>query len=274
MVSIEHLLRDPMLPRLELRLLMEKVTHWSWTRLITHADSVLSASQYAEFITLKQRRLSGEPIAYLLGQREFYGLNFHVSPAVLIPRPETEGLVDWALEWDSRPRSVLDLGTGSGAIALALKVHRPLWSITGADNSETALEVARRNAAHLTPPGISPVPFVHSHWFDAFKGKTYDLIVANPPYIAAEDFHVQQGDLRFEPASALTSGPQGMDALSHIIASASLHLSPSGSLLVEHGYDQAEACRQALDRAGFDSIVTRRDLAGQERLTGGKYSKK
>jgi len=220
------------------------------------------------FATLCQRRLAGEPIAYLVGEREFYGLPLRCSPAALIPRPETELLVDLALvrlplECHAR---VLDLGTGTGAIALAIAHQRPLARITAVESSAEALALAQSNAAALR---LAQIEFRQSDWYSALPSDRFDLIVANPPYIAAADAHLAQGDLRFEPRAALTPEGDGLAALRIIIGSAPRHLVPGGWLLVEHGWDQGEAVRALFAAAGFSAIATARDLGGQERVTGG-----
>jgi len=219
-----------------------------------------------------QRRLSGEPIAYILGQREFYGLEFTVSPAVLIPRPETELLVELALERipTRQPTQVLDLGTGSGAIAVTLAKLRPQALVTAVDVSPDALAIARHNAERL---GISNVRFIASDWFQGLAAHDrFELIVANPPYIAEDDPHLQQGDVRFEPNSALQSGAEGLDAIRLIAREARRFLSPNGWLLFEHGFDQPGACADILASFGYANIHCQRDLAGQPRVSSGKLS--
>lgn len=242
------------------------------------------------FGAVLQRRLTGEPVAYILGKREFYGLTLAVSPDVLIPRADTETLVEAALaripEAPSppfdKPRAglasptkerggipkVLDLGTGSGAIALAIASQRPLASVTGVDASPAALEMAQKNADSLR---LANVRLLLSDWFAALAGETFDVIVSNPPYIAASDPHLQQGDLRFEPATALASGADGLDDIRRIAADAPHFLKPGGWLLLEHGYDQAPAVRQWLQAHGFTEIASVKDLAGIERVTLGRF---
>jgi release factor glutamine methyltransferase len=223
-----------------------------------------SAERYRHWL---ERRAAGEPIAYLTGACEFYGLEFRVTPAVLIPRPETELLVDLALERlpaAGRAR-VLDLGTGSGCIAVTLAHLRPQLEVWAADVSPAALEVARDNARRL----LAPVRFRRSDWLAGQAGERFDLILANPPYVAAHDPHLSQGDLRFEPACALVAGEDGLDDIRRIVAAAPAHLAPGGWLLFEHGYDQARRCRALLAAAGFARVASWRDLAGIERVSGG-----
>jgi release factor glutamine methyltransferase len=220
----------------------------------------------ARFLDWVARRRAGMPVAYLLGQREFYGRPFEVNEAVLSPRPETELLVDCALEYIEGDERVLDLGTGSGAIAVTLACERPRARIVAVDQSAAALEIAKRNA-HALAPGA--VEFVLGSWFDHVLSRDFHLIVSNPPYIAAADAHLAQGDLRFEPASALVGGETGMACIEHIARHAARYLRAGGRLLLEHGYDQGQASRETLEAAGFRGVRTWRDLAGQERVTGG-----
>lgn len=226
------------------------------------------ADRIARFNDLLARRATGEPVAHILGRREFWSLELTVTPATLIPRPETEHLVEAALELVSAgPSDVLDLGTGSGAIALALAGERPAWRITATDSSDEALAVARKNAEKL---GLRRLEFLHGDWFASVGGRHFDLIVANPPYVAASDPHLAEGDVRFEPRSALAAGADGLDDIRHIVAAAPGHLKPGGRLLLEHGYEQGAAVARLLDEAGFIEIQTRTDLAGQPRLTCGR----
>lgn len=235
--------------------------------LLAHAHNTLSAEQCAAFETLLQRRLAGEPIAYILGEREFFGLNFKVTPAVLIPRPETELLVELALARLPRSGRVLDLGTGSGAIALSIAHMRTDAEVWACDASLEALRVARENAQRLQ---LSRVHLVESDWFSALASLRFDLVVSNPPYIAEGDPHLAQGDLRFEPAQALSAGPDGMDDIHRIIEQASAHLHPGGWLLFEHGYDQAGKIRTLLTEAGYTEVFSARDHADIERVSGGR----
>ena len=238
--------------------------------LIAHADEPLSIAQSAAFAALVARRAAGEPVAYIVGTREFFSLEFRVTPAVLIPRPETELLVEIALERiDSAGAcSVLDLGTGSGCVAIAIAHARLRARVVAVDASAAALAIAKENAAR---PAVSNLELLVSDWFSALAGERFDVIVANPPYVAAGDPHLQQGDLRYEPASALVGGSDGLDPLRAIIASAPQHLNRGGTLALEHGHNQAVRCRQLLAAAGFSEILSRTDLAGIERVTIGRW---
>jgi release factor glutamine methyltransferase len=262
---------DPAGARIEVQSLLQHVLRQSRAWMLAHAEQALTAIQQAEYQGLLQRRLQGEPVAYLLGEREFYGLLFKVTPATLIPRPETELLVELALERmpQHQPCRVLDLGTGSGAIALAIAQTRPAAMVTAADAAPAALEVAQQNAQRLAIPNVR---FVRSNWFAALAGEDFDLIVSNPPYVAADDPHLQQGDLRFEPLSALASGADGLDDIRRIVAEAPVHLRPGGWLLLEHGYDQAARVRELLTQAGFRRVFSAPDLAGIERISGGCHA--
>ena len=237
--------------------------------LVAHGDEPLTLEQEAAFFALAKRRRDGEPVAYLTGRREFWGLLLRVTSAVLIPRPETESLVELALlripvDRESR---VLDLGTGSGAIALALAHERPRARILATDISTEALAVARDNARRL---GIANVEFARADWYaglpDIWRDVAFDLIAANPPYVAMNDPHLREGDVRFEPAAALVSGVDGIAAIRQIVAGARAHLAPDGTLAVEHGYDQSERVRELFSAAGFSGIVTAKDLAGIPRV--------
>ncbi len=234
--------------------------------LITHPERQLDQTEQSLYNALLARRLQGEPIAYILGEREFFGLSFKVTPATLIPRPDTELLVELALKKMPPSSRLLDLGTGSGAIALSIAHARPDAEITAVDASQDALAVARENTRNLN---IQNVQLLHSNWFSTLQGKCFDLIVSNPPYIAANDEHLAQGDLRFEPSSALASGADGLDDIRRIIANSKQHLNGNGWLLLEHGYDQASRVRELLQHAGFEHVFSARDLAGVERVSGG-----
>ena len=261
--------------RLEARLLLQQATGLTASTLAAYPERLLDAPALAAYLALVARREQGEPIAYLLGSREFYGRDFHVAPGVLIPRPETELLVEQGVvkitartRSPARPR-ILDMGCGSGAIALTLALECPDAAVTALDASPEALAIARQNAKKLA----APVEFIESDWFSALNPQEkFDLIVSNPPYIARADPHLSQGDLRFEPRTALASGDDGLDALRQIIAAAPRFLEPDGWLLLEHGYDQAAAVQALLDAAGFQAIEQHRDLAGILRVSGGRYS--
>jgi release factor glutamine methyltransferase len=254
------------LPPLEVRMLLEHVTRLTRVQTITQSQRPLSAAEAQQLNTLCMRRIAGEPIAYLIGEREFYGLALQVDPAVLIPRPETELLVELALQHLPPEARVLDMGTGSGAIAVAIAHMRPDAKTWALDASAQALQVARRNAArhHVN------VEFLQSDWYAALGEQRFDLIVSNPPYITAGNSHLAQGDLRFEPIDALTDHADGLSALRTIVAGAAQHLSAGGWLLMEHGYDQAQPVRALLEAAQFSEAQSWRDLAGIERVSGGR----
>ncbi len=251
------------------RMLLQRVLNVSYAHLIAHPGQELAPEQAQQFYSLASRRAAGEPVAYLVGEREFYSLSFKVTPAVLIPRPETELLVDLALERISAERfcKVLDLGTGSGAVAITIGRYRPLASITAVDSSTDAMVIARMNAEHLAATNVR---MVVGDWFSGVAGEEFDLIVSNPPYVVNGDSHLEQGDLRFEPHTALAAGSDGLDCIRRIIAAAPAHLIAGGWLLLEHGYDQAAACRQLLSEAGLDEVFSHPDLAGTMRVSGGK----
>jgi release factor glutamine methyltransferase len=237
--------------------------------LIAHDDAGLTAVEAQAFEALAARRAAGEPLAYLVGEREFHGLRLAVDRATLVPRPETELLVDWAIEClrkvesESRPPQVLDLGTGSGAIALAVKRACPFAAVTAVDVSEAALAVARRNGEAL---GLE-IDWLASDWCSALGERRFDLLLSNPPYVAEGDPHLDA--LAYEPALALVAGAQGLDALRHLADTAPRHLWPGGRLLLEHGHDQGEAVRRLLAEGGFSAVETRLDLAGCPRCSGG-----
>jgi len=253
--------------RLEARVLAAFAWNVSPAWLIAHDTDPLSDAHVAAFETLLTRRLEGVPIAYIVGAREFYGRPFLVSADVLIPRPDTELLVERALARipSDQAVDVLDLGTGSGCIAITLALERPLARVTAADRSAAALAIARRNADILN----ARVEFLSSDWFAALAGRRFDLIVSNPPYVAAADPHLARGDVRFEPLTALAGGHDGLDDLRRLIRAAFAHLKPGGSLLLEHGYDQADAVVELLRQHGFEQTCTLRDLAGLDRVSGG-----
>jgi release factor glutamine methyltransferase len=264
---------QPGLDRLDAQLLMlhalGRAQHErAW--LITHDNEALSEATALTFHALCQRRLNGEPLAYIVGSKPFFGLDLRVDKRVLVPRPDTETLVDWALECAltfKECNTVLDMGTGSGAIALALKSVRPDWQITALDASTDALAVAQNNAKHLN----LNVNFLQSSWFDALtepeSNTKFDLIVSNPPYIVEGDWHMAA--LAHEPKQALTSGADGLDDIRLIIQQAPDFLASGGWLLLEHGFDQAAAVRDLLKQRGFTRVQSRQDLAGIERCSGG-----
>lgn len=236
--------------------------------LYAHADDALAADGALQFHALLMRRASGEPLAYIVGRREFWSLELAVTRDVLIPRPETELLVELALQRvpQNIQVDIADLGTGSGAIALAIARERPRARVLATDASTAALAVARANAARLR---IGNVEFALGNWYEALGGRRVDGIVSNPPYIAESDTHLQQGDLRFEPRAALASGVDGLDAIRSIVDSAPAHLQPGGWLLLEHGFGQGAAVRELLERRGFQDVSTAADLEGRERVSGG-----
>ncbi len=258
--------------RSEVELLLTRALDITRARLIAHPELADEAEKNSAYLRSFERRLAGEPIAYILGEREFYGHVFSVSPDVLIPRPETELLVDMALARlePFRPQKILDLGTGSGAVAIAIALHRPNADIVAVDVSAACLSVARRNGRRLLG-GIDSnrLRFLRSDWYEQVEGTRFDLIVSNPPYVAEGDAHLAAGDICFEPEQALVSGPRGLNALEHIIGMAPRYLQAGGWLLCEHGYDQADDVRRLFIRAGFSRLVAERDLAGLPRVGGG-----
>lgn len=317
--SIDDLIRHSQLPRAEARRLLASLTGQPLTWFMAHGDDPAAPDTTARFRALAERRRSGEPLAYLLGQQEFYGRPFAVSPAVLIPRADTETLVEAALEQlallrrqqrpidttgaeapalvlpptqthtcqgrssaDAQallsktsscptppPLSLLELGTGSGIIAITLALEAPDTDVHAVERSPEALAVAQQNAKAL---GADRIHWHAGSWWQALAcPRRFDLIVSNPPYIAAHDHHLQQGDLRFEPPQALAAGPDGLDDLRIIIGGAPTHLNPGGWLLLEHGYDQEAPVQALLRDAGFADVFTRRDLAGQPRVSGGRW---
>ena len=287
---------------LEAQLLLQHALNVNRAWLIVHENDALQPNIHAVFEVLLKRRLNGEPIAYILGYREFYGLRLKVTADTLIPRPDTETLVEAALakippnanspsfrrKWesigftvnknlkmDSRLRgndegdvkfTILDLGTGTGAIALAIAHHRPQACVTAVDASENALNIAQENAQNLN---ITNIKLIKSDWFGALQNEKFDLIVSNPPYIAQSDAHLSQGDLRFEPVYALASGADGLDDIKRIITTVPKHLNPYGWLMLEHGYNQANEVTALLKEAGFSEIETIKDLGGNNRVTLG-----
>ena len=255
--------------RIEVQCLLQHVLNVPRVYLLAHPEQVLDEAQLQMYAALLQRRLHGEPIAYILGEREFFGLNFRVTSATLIPRPETELMVELALQHLplQSPRRVLDLGAGSGAIAISIAHARPDAEVVAVDASAAALQVARANARQLNTPNVT---FVKSDWFAALDDQRYDMIVSNPPYVAAGDEHLAQGDVRFEPISALASGADGLDDIRRIVLEAPKHLTGNGWLLLEHGYDQAETVRVLLAQNGFGDVFSGKDIAGIERVSGGR----
>lgn len=260
-------LSDSDTARIDAQLLLASVLGKSRSWLYAWPEAVPDDSQRERFLTLVEARRAGSPVAYLLGEREFYGLLLRVDESVLIPRPDSELLVETTLALDLPSEArVADLGTGSGAIALALASVRPHWQLLAADISSAALAVARDNASRLD---LERVQFVESAWCAALPPGPYDAIVSNPPYLAADDVHLQQGDLRFEPRSALVAGPDGLEDLRLLAAQCRPLLRSGAALLLEHGWQQGEQVRQILAAAGYCAVCSYRDLAGHERVTGG-----
>ncbi|MFA6921259.1 MAG: peptide chain release factor N(5)-glutamine methyltransferase [Gallionella sp.] len=290
---------DPSSARIEVQCLLQEVLKVNRAYLLTHPERILSDDESARYTELFERRLKGEPIAYLLGMREFYGLEFKVTPATLIPRHDTELLVEIALQKMPSPPTplpvpaggipaasgrkaartgetgeggckarrgfkVLDMGTGSGAIALSIAHERPDATVVAVDASQAALQVARENCQRLK---LSNIRLLHSDWFSQLSGERFDLIVSNPPYIEDNDPHLALGDVRFEPMSALASGADGLDDIRHIVSGAKNHLRSGGWLMFEHGYDQAARVREIMQQAGYIEVASLRDLAGIERVT-------
>jgi release factor glutamine methyltransferase len=270
-LSVAHSGTQLGIERLDAQLLMLHALQRSQTErawLISHDDEVLSDAAALAYNVLCQRRLAGEPLAYIVGCKSFFGLDLQVDKRVLVPRPDTETLVEWALECAptaDKALKVLDLGTGSGAIALAIKHSRPTWQVTALDASVDALNVAQNNAKRLN----LNVNFLQSSWFDALAEAKFDLIVSNPPYIVEGDWHMAA--LVHEPKQALTSGVDGLDDIRQIIAESPQFLTSGGWLLLEHGYDQAVAVRDLLTQRGFGLVQSRLDLAGIERCSGGVW---
>lgn len=261
---------------LDAQLLLARLLATTRTHLIAHDERTLGGAESMQWSAWLERRLAGEPLAYLLGEKEFHSLVLEVDRSVLVPRPETELLVDWACgaveslaarrpgSVDRSTVRVVDLGTGSGAIALAVKHAQPHSDVTATEVSAPALAVARRNAERL---GLA-IELVEASWWQGLEGRRFDIAIANPPYIAADDPHLIA--LRHEPSIALTPGGDGLGALREIVSGAATHLAAEGLLVVEHGFDQAGAAREMLAAAGFTQVETRRDLAGLERATGAR----
>ena len=267
MTTLQTLVREAKLPRKESELLLFHAFECDRSWLYAHGDDSVTESRAAHFLGLVERRQAGEPLAYILGQWEFWSLPLKITPDVLIPRVDTELLVQWAaglLKARSHQRC-LDLGTGSGAVALAVKHECPRSEVTAVDLSAAALGVARANGKQLS----LDVEWLLGSWFDPILARRFDLIVANPPYIREDDAHLHQGDLPAEPKMALTSGIDGLHALRHLAAHGQSALEPGGWMLLEHGWDQGPDVRSLLVTHGWQAVETRRDLAGRERVTGG-----
>ncbi|WP_430491974.1 peptide chain release factor N(5)-glutamine methyltransferase [Pseudomonas fulva] len=273
MTIIASLLRNAQLPdspteRLDAELLLAAALGKPRSYLHTWPERIVSSEAAQTYDGYLQRRREGEPVAYILGQQGFWKIDLEVAPHTLIPRPDTELLVETALELQpALPARVLDLGTGTGAIALALASERPAWQVTAVDRVPEAAALAERNRQRL---GLANVRIQVSHWLEGLADERFDLIVSNPPYIAASDPHLVDGDVRFEPSSALVAGVDGLDDLRVIAAQAPSHLTPGGWLLLEHGYDQADAVQVLLRENGFVEVSSRIDLGGHQRITVGR----
>ena len=256
--------------RREVDVLLTRASNVTLAHVMAHPEIRPDPRGYLVYSDWLERRLKGEPVAYLLGYREFYGLNFKVSSAVLIPRPETELLVELALERlaEGPALSILDLGTGTGCIAVTLAKLRPLARVVAVDVSPEALAVAKENAAQHDAVHIE---FQEGNWFAPVAGRRFDLVVSNPPYVGEGDPHISSGDLRFEPRAALAAGSDGLEMLRNIIADAPKHLCAAGTLLLEHGYDQAIEVRSLLERQGFVDVATHEDLGGIPRVSLGRW---
>ena len=273
MTIIASLLRAAELPdsptaRLDAELLLAAALGKSRSYLHTWPEKIVSSESALIFADYLQRRRAGEPVAYILGQQGFWNLDLEVAPHTLIPRPDTELLVETALQLlPATPANVLDLGTGSGAIALALASERAAWQVTAVDRVLEAVALAERNRQRLA---LDNVTVLNSHWFSALADHRFDLIISSPPYIAAGDVHLAEGDVRFEPESALVAGPDGLDDIREIVAAAPQHLNPGAWLMLEHGYDQGAPVRDLLQGAGFTQVQSRKDLGAHERITLGR----
>jgi release factor glutamine methyltransferase len=261
-VTVEEALRASRIDSREARLLLAAASGFSEASVVAYPERDLPAETEARFYAFVQRRAQGEPVAYILGRKEFYGLELAVNPAVMVPRPETELLVDLALQRDFS--SLVDLGTGSGAIALAIKRERPRARVVAVEASAAALAVAQRNAVKHN----LDIDFRHGRWFEPLAGERFDIVLANPPYVAEGDPHLP--DLGFEPRLALTSGADGLDAIREIAREAPRHLAPGGWLLIEHGMGQDEAVRALLSQAGLEDVDSCPDLARIPRVAAGK----
>lgn len=256
-------------PKRDAEILLEHVTGKSRTYLLAFGETLLTAEQEAQLAALLARRKTGEPVAHLVGEREFWSLPLYVSAATLIPRPDTECLVEQALaRLPTAACSILDLGTGTGAIALALATERPDCTVTAVDVMPDAVTLAQRNVERL---GLGNVTVLQSSWFTALENRLFALIVSNPPYIDEHDPHLAQGDVRFEPLTALVAANEGLADLDHIVTTSRQHLLPGGWLLVEHGWTQGNAVRALFTNAGYREVATCRDYGGNERLTLGQW---
>lgn len=255
--------------KLDAQVLLTHVLQCNTAHLAAWPEKNLSEEQAAQYLQLTQQRKDGQPVAHLTGTREFWSLAFTVNDSTLIPRPETETLIEFILENFSNKKNLklLDMGTGTGAIAISIASEKPGWKIFASEVSEQALVLARQNSEqHQT----SNITFIHSNWFDNITDHDFDIIVSNPPYIAGDDPHLLQGDVRFEPRSALSSGKSGMDDIEHLCLHAKKHLAKNGWLIVEHGYDQAQIVAECFAKQGYTQVEQKKDLAGHTRMTAGK----
>jgi release factor glutamine methyltransferase len=254
---------------LDAQVLLTHVLRCNTAHLAAWPEKTLSEDQLADFQKLVNRRQQGVPVAHLTGSREFWSLDFSVDDSTLIPRPETETLVEYLLEnfGDRENLKLLDMGTGSGAIAISIAREKPGWEIVASDISERALKLARQNCSDHDTGNVT---LIHSDWFQSIDQENFDIIISNPPYIASDDPHLTQGDVRFEPESALSSGATGMDDIEHICSHAKEYLLKNGWLMVEHGYNQKQLVADCFARNGFSEIEQRQDLSGHTRMTAGK----
>lgn len=251
---------------LDAQVLLSLVLQCNSAHLAAWPEKEISEEQESLYQQLIRQRLQGLPVAHLTGQREFWSLDFAVNDSTLIPRPETETLIEYILTGFSHREDIklLDMGTGTGAIAISIAKEKPAWTITACDVSEEAIKLARQNSAHHQTGNIS---FIQSDWFKNITATDFDIIVSNPPYIASDDPHLRQGDVRFEPLSALTSGPEGMDDIEYLCSHAAEHLNIDGWLIIEHGYNQAQQVSDCFAKNGFREIEQQRDLSGHTRMT-------
>jgi len=254
---------------LDAQVLLSHVLQCNSAHLAAWPEKTLSETQLTDFQQLVEQRQQGLPVAHLTGSREFWSLDFSVDNSTLIPRPETETLVEYLLQnfADRKELALLDMGTGTGAIAISIASEKPEWNIVASDISEDALELARQNCnIHKT----NNVTLVHSDWFQGIGQEHFDIIISNPPYIAGDDPHLSQGDVRFEPKSALTSGDTGMDDIEHLCTHAKAYLLKDGCLIVEHGYNQKQIVAECFAKNDYTNITQQKDLSGHTRMTAGK----